>query len=175
MKKILIGLSFLVLSLSINATIVSAKEKVITLSIVNTEGNNIGTASFEQDGKNVRIHVQAKQLTPGVHGIHIHEFGLCDPPDFKSAGGHFNPIKHEHGFDNPKGFHNGDLPNIEVSSEGIVDVELVTAEVTLKKGKANSLLKKKGTSLVIHADIDDYVTDPAGNSGARIACGVISK
>lgn len=175
MKMLLIGLSFLMMSLNLNATIVSAKDKKIIVSIINTVGKNIGTASFVQDNENVRIHVQATQLTPGVHGIHIHENGQCDPPDFKSAGGHFNPINHQHGFDNPKGFHNGDLPNIEVSSDGTIDVELVTSVVTLKKGEANSLLKKKGTSLVIHADADDYVTDPAGNSGARIACGVISK
>ncbi|MCR8657172.1 superoxide dismutase family protein [Paenibacillus endoradicis] len=175
MKKILIGLSLLMMSLNINAADVSAKDKVITVSIINTEGKNIGTASLVQDDENVRIHVQAAHLTPGVHGIHIHENGLCDPPDFKTAGGHFNPINHQHGFNNEKGFHNGDLPNIEVSSDGTVDVELVTSVVTLKKGEANSLLKKKGTSLIIHADPDDYVTDPAGNSGARIACGVISK
>lgn len=173
MKKILIGLTFLMMCLNLNATIVSAKVKEITVSIINTEGKKIGTASLVQDDENVRIHVQAEKLTPGVHGIHIHENGQCDPPDFKSAGGHFNPINHQHGFNNEKGFHNGDLPNIEVSNDGTIDVELVTSVVTLKKGEANSLLKKKGTSIVIHADADDYVTDPAGNSGARIACGVI--
>ncbi|HIW34501.1 MAG TPA: superoxide dismutase family protein [Candidatus Paenibacillus intestinavium] len=175
MNKILIGLSLLIVSLCINTTDVSAKGKTITMSIMNTDGLSIGTASLVQDGDNVKIHLQASQLTAGVHGIHIHENGQCDPPDFKTAGAHFNPINHQHGFNNPKGFHNGDLPNIEVSSDGTIDVELITSVVTLKKGEANSLLKKKGTSLVIHADADDYVTDPAGNSGARIACGVISK
>lgn len=175
MKKILLGLSLLIVSLCMNTTAVSAKDKIISLSIINTDGNSIGTATLVQDGSNVKIHVKASQLTAGVHGIHIHENGQCDPPDFKSAGAHFNPINHQHGFNNSKGFHNGDLPNIEVASDGTVDVEFVTGVVTLKKGEANSLLKKKGTSLVIHADADDYVTDPAGNSGARIACGVIKK
>ncbi|GIP16440.1 superoxide dismutase [Cu-Zn] 2 [Paenibacillus montaniterrae] len=171
MKKIIIGLS-LALALLVPTTF--AAERPLTVPIVNSEGATIGQATFIQDGKNVTIHVKAKQLTPGEHGIHIHEKGICEPPEFKTAGEHFNPTAKHHGFDNPKGFHSGDLPNLAVAEDGTVDVMLVTDNVTLKKGKANSLRGKQGASLVIHAAPDDYVTDPAGNSGARIACGVIS-
>lgn len=150
-----------------------SEQQQLTISIMNTSGTKIGTAEFTTAGDQVHIHVRAKQLPPGTHGIHIHETGLCDPPDFKTAGEHFNPAKHKHGFNNEEGFHNGDLPNIEVAEDGTVDAELDTDAVTLKKGVANSLLKQGGTSLVIHATADDYVTDPSGNSGARIACGVI--
>lgn len=152
----------------------NAAEKPLSIPIINTEGAMIGQATIIQEGKDVNIHLTVKGLSPGEHGIHIHSQGLCQPPDFKSAGAHFNPKSKQHGFHNPKGPHEGDLPNINVAEDGTVDVTLVTKLVTLTKGKANSLRSKEGTSLVIHADLDDYVTDPAGNSGARIACGVIS-
>ena len=112
-------------------------------------------------------------LAQGVHGIHFHEKGKCKGPDFESAGAHLNPGKKQHGFQNPKGFHAGDLPNVTVKDDGTVNADLVTNQVTLEKGQPNSLLKKGGTALVIHAQADDYKTDPSGNSGARIACGAI--
>lgn len=175
MKKISLCLTVICLSFTCFATVIDAKETSLTTSIVNTKGQLIGTATFVEDGNGVNIHVQATHLPPGTHGIHIHENGDCTPPDFKTAGAHFNPIKHKHGFNNPEGYHNGDLPNIVVDAEGNVDVVIQTKDVTLKKRKENSLLKKKGTTLIIHANEDDYVTDPSGNSGDRIACSVISK
>jgi Cu-Zn family superoxide dismutase len=171
MKKLFISFTIM---MSLLVPTSYAAERPLSIPIINSEGTTIGQATFIQDGKNVNIHVKAKQLTPGEHGIHVHEKGLCDPPEFTTAGSHFSPTSKKHGFDNEKGYHAGDLPNIVVATDGTVDVTLVTNHVTLKKGKGNSLRSKQGTSLVIHADADDYVTDPAGNSGARIACGVIS-
>lgn len=141
--------------------------------ILNTEGKKIGEASFVEGADGVTINIQAEGLPPGKHGIHIHEKAVCTPPDFKSAGGHFNPENKEHGFDNPKGFHLGDLPNLEVDADGKVNAEVTTAFVTLKPGVDNYLLDSDGSSLVIHEKMDDYKTDPAGDSGDRIACAVI--
>ncbi|MBB6729898.1 superoxide dismutase family protein [Cohnella zeiphila] len=145
----------------------------VTAKIVNSQGQEVGTAMFTQADGSVKIHLEAKGLPPGVHGFHIHETGKCEPPDFASAGEHFNTTHKQHGFYNPKGFHVGDLPNIQVAADGTVKADIESKNVTLKKGEANSLLKKGGTSIVIHEKADDYVTDPSGNSGNRIACGVI--
>ncbi|MEK3936813.1 superoxide dismutase family protein [Sporosarcina sp. FSL W7-1349] len=147
----------------------------VSATLLNTKGEEIGKAHLEEQTEGVTISLQAEGLSPGIHGIHIHETGVCTPPDFESAGAHLNPAGKQHGFENPKGFHAGDLPNIEVPEDGKVVTQITTAEVTLKKGEPNSLLDGDGSALVIHADPDDYKTDPAGNSGARIACAAIGK
>ena len=150
-------------------------ETPINIPLINTEGEKVGEAELSENSKGVAIHVRAEGLEPGKRAIHIHETGKCEPPDFKSAGGHFNPGHKEHGFHNPKGYHAGDMPNLEVNSEGKVDEIIKTADVTLERGKPNSLLDKDGSALVVHAGEDDYVTDPAGNAGDRIICGAIVK
>ncbi len=150
-------------------------ETPINIPLINSEGEEVGEAEFSENSKGVAIHVRAEGLEPGKRAIHIHETGKCESPDFKSAGGHFNPGHKEHGFHNPKGYHAGDMPNLEVTSEGKVDEIIKTADVTLERGKPNSLLDKDGSALVIHAGEDDYVTDPAGNAGDRIICGAIVK
>jgi superoxide dismutase, Cu-Zn family len=122
----------------------------------------------------VRIDVNVSQLPPGTHGIHIHNVGKCEGPAFTSAGPHLNPASKKHGKDNPEGPHAGDLLNLQVDSNGVGKASLLDANVTLGSGP-NSVFHEGGTSLVIHASADDYKTDPAGNSGARIACGVIQK
>ncbi|QAY66473.1 superoxide dismutase family protein [Paenibacillus protaetiae] len=144
-----------------------------SVSIINAQGEKIGTAGLKQEKDGVHIHLTAEKLPPGTHGFHFHMTGKCDPPKFESAGSHFNPFNKEHGFHNPKGFHAGDLPNIEVGADGKINVDIKTEQVTLDKNKPNSLLKEGGTAIVIHEKADDYVTDPSGNSGDRIACGVI--
>jgi len=140
--------------------------------IVNAQGQKIGTATILPSSSGVRINVEVSQFPPGVHGIHIHTVGKCEGPDFTSAGAHFNPTSKKHGKDNPEGPHAGDLLNIEVAADGTGKASLSDQNVTLGSGP-NSLFNEAGTALVIHAKVDDYKTDPAGNSGARIACGVI--
>jgi superoxide dismutase, Cu-Zn family len=154
---------------------VSGEQKeAFVSSLLNTKGKKIGEVTLVQEVEGVMINVQAKDLPPGTLGIHIHETGVCTAPEFTSAGAHFNPTGNEHGFDNPKGFHLGDLPNIEVDKDGKVSMKLTTSEITLKKDQENSILDKDGSAVVIHERADDYKTDPAGNSGARIACAAIT-
>ncbi|MFD0958173.1 superoxide dismutase family protein [Paenibacillus chungangensis] len=145
----------------------------LTVDMMNQQGERIGRATISENTDKVRIHLEAEGLPPGKHALHFHEFGKCEGPDFKSAGGHFNPYHTQHGFNNPKGFHAGDLPNIEVDASGKVKVDMISAAVTLKPGKPNSLKREGGLALIIHAKADDYMTDPSGASGDRIACGVV--
>lgn len=147
----------------------------IHVNMVNTEMVKVGTATLKETPEGVKIHLEAEGLEPGTRAIHIHETAKCEAPDFKSAGGHYNPGQREHGFDNPKGFHAGDLPNIEVTDKGTVNVEITATNVTLKQGQENTLLDEDGSAIVIHAQADDYKTNPAGNAGDRIVCGVIKK
>lgn len=142
--------------------------------IVNAQGQKIGAAMIHPSDSGVRIDVEVSQLSPGTHGIHIHTVGKCEGPAFASAGGHFNPTTKKHGKDNPEGSHAGDLLSIEVGADGTGKASLLAPNATLGGG-ANSLFHEGGTALVIHEKADDYKTDPAGNSGARIACGVIQK
>ena len=142
--------------------------------IINTSGYKIGNVQFAEREPNlgVVLRLQAWGLPPGTHGFHIHDSGVCDTPEFHNAGGHFNPFGKKHGLLNPEGPHAGDLPNLVVPANGRVDVSYNIPSLTLKEGR-NSLLQPNGTSIVIHAEADDGISDPAGNSGARIACGVI--
>jgi Cu-Zn family superoxide dismutase len=151
----------------------AADSNMINVNLINDKGAKIGTARLTQASEGVHIHVEAAKLAPGIHGIHVHEYGVCDTPDFKSAGAHLNPENKPHGFKNTQGYHAGDLPNIEVDANGKINTDIVTKTVTLEKGKPNSLLKPEGVSLIIHEKADDYMTDPSGNSGNRVACGVI--
>lgn len=176
MKKIvtLIGVLFLTQSLGAAMAMSSSEPSALLIPINNGEGKQIGSAQLVQKADKVFIHIEAEKLAPGTHGVHFHNIGKCEAPDFKSAGDHFNPMSKQHGFNNPKGYHSGDLPNIAVGADGKVTADIASADVTLLKGKPNSLLKEGGTALIIHEKADDYVTDPSGNSGNRMACGVIN-
>jgi len=144
--------------------------------IVNVQGMRVGTAKITPTKNGVRIAVDVSHLPPGEHGIHLHTAGKCELPAFTSAGGHFNPTAAHHGANNTQAPHPhlGDLPNLVVDNDGKAKTTLVASGVTLGEG-ANSLFHEGGTSLVIHAKADDLMSDPSGNSGDRIACGVISK
>jgi Cu-Zn family superoxide dismutase len=140
----------------------------------NAAGQSVGTAAFKQVKTGVQISLSLSGFPAGTHAFHIHAVGKCDPPDFKTAGGHFNPEGKKHGLKNPEGPHAGDMPNITVGANGKGKAKVLNTRVTLGEG-ANSLFHEGGTSLLIHEKADDYMTDPAGNAGTRIACGVIEK
>jgi superoxide dismutase, Cu-Zn family len=146
-----------------------------TIALRDSAGADIGTAELRQEGSGVRLLVSVTGLPPGSHGIHFHENGSCEHSGgeaFGGAGAHFSPEQRQHGLENPQGPHAGDLPNLAVGSDGAGRLEGTTDRVTLASGP-NSLIRAGGTSLVIHASPDDQRTDPSGNSGARVACGVI--
>ena len=149
----------------------AAKTKV---ELKDAQGKPVGDVILWDQGPGVALEVKLHDLTPGVHAIHFHQVPKCEGPDFKSAGGHFNPESKKHGFENPEGHHAGDMPNFTVDAKGKADAKLEDKDVDLG-AEAHSLFSNGGTALVIHAKADDYKTDPSGKSGDRIACGVLTK
>jgi Cu-Zn family superoxide dismutase len=148
-------------------------------TFVDAGGTTVGWARLVEDATGrVHVNVHVKGLAPGLHGIHIHANGACSPT-FAAAGGHYNPLVHEHGLENPAGPHAGDLPNLVVNGAGIGHLDAVTDRVTLSQGPAtlfDTTTGAVGSALIIHASPDDQVTDSTnGNSGARIACAVIEE
>ena len=136
--------------------------------LIDQSGKQIGTVRAWQTAGGVSFHVRATGLRHGVHGIHVHPIGRCDPPDFASAGTHWNPTNKQHGLNNPNGPHAGDMPNVTVAANGVLDQTVVLPKATMAQ-----LLDADGSSIMIHANADDYVSQPAGNSGPKIACAVI--
>lgn len=150
--------------------------KKTTVALKDAKGNSVGSATIKTSGKGVEVKLDVKSLPPGDHALHFHQNAKCDAPDFKSAGPHFNPDQKQHGFLNPAGHHNGDMANFTVKSDGTAKATIKDPDVVLGVGtEPNSLFANGGTVLMIHAKADDMKSDPAGNAGDRIACGVITK
>ena len=146
----------------------------IKTTLTNSQGEPAGTAEFKQVSKGVEVKVSLKNIPFGDHGVHIHEHAVCAGPDFKTAGGHFNPDGKQHGFQNPMGHHAGDTPtNISVGEDHTGSAKWLLTAVTLQPGVPNSLLTNGGTAIIVHEKADDMKTDPSGASGNRIACGLI--
>jgi superoxide dismutase, Cu-Zn family len=138
----------------------------------NAAGKDLGTLTLTEDSKGITAAGRLTGLPPGKHGVHLHTTGKCDPPKFTSAGEHWNPTSRQHGTKNPQGPHLGDMPNIIVGRDSSASVQVTTPGGTF--GGTNPLLDSDGAAVVVHAKPDDYQSQPAGNSGDRIACGVVT-
>jgi Cu-Zn family superoxide dismutase len=141
--------------------------------LMDAKGKKVGEAKFKEVQGGVELSAKLTGLPAGQHAIHIHDQGKCEGPAFTTAGGHFNPAKKKHGMENPEGHHAGDMPNFTVAADGKGTFKTVIKGVTLAGTGENSVFHTGGTSLMVHEKPDDMKTDPAGNAGARIACGVI--
>lgn len=153
------------------ATAVPASAQMAKAALKDKSGKAVGDVDLNQTPNGVLLRLSIKGMSPGQHAFHVHAVGKCDAP-FETAGPHFNPGNHKHGMMSGPG-HAGDMPNLHVLQSGELTIEVMNPAVTLEKGKPNSLFDADGSSIVIHDKPDDYKSDPAGNAGDRIACGVI--
>lgn len=151
-----------------------AAQAVVKVELKDGQGQSVGTATVTPSMGMVHIQLDVKGLKPGEHAIHVHAVPKCEGPAFTSAGGHFNPAGKKHGLKSPEGPHAGDMNNFTVAADGTSKAMVMANNITMGS-EANSVFANGGTALVIHAGPDDYVTDPAGAAGDRIACGVIAK
>ena len=172
MRTVLTVATVILFAGTAGSAIAAAPSKAGAL-LSDSAGAQKATATLTQTRKGLRLVVDAKGLPAGVHGVHLHTVGQCTPPDFASAGGHWNPTHKMHGKDNPMGEHMGDLPNMTVGADGTGHLDATIPGAMLSGGDM-PLLDADGASVVIHATADDYKTDPSGNSGGRIACGTIA-
>ena len=150
---------------------VKPAENIARAALTGADGKSYGEVIIGEGDGGLIVQIKAKGLEPGPRGVHIHEVGQCEGPDFSSAGGHWNPTESEHGFDNPKGAHMGDLFNLEIAGDGTGSLEARIEGASLRSG-TNAMMDADGSAFVIHAGPDDMKTDPSGESGGRIACGV---
>jgi len=172
MRLATVSLALLALAVPAGA---AKKDKALVIPLKTSKGEDAGTATFSETKKGkLEIKLNLKNLPEGDHAVHIHQTPLCEAPDFKTAGGHFNPDKKQHGSMNPMGHHNGDLPgNLSVGVEHTANVTWTVDYLSMGTGNANDIIANGGTSIMVHEKGDDMKTDPTGNAGNRIACGVI--
>ncbi len=166
------AIAFSAISVAAAAPIASAADMAVA-EIIGSDGTIIGNATFEQTPTGVLISVDVTGLPPGGHGIHLHAVGSCTP-DFKAASGHINPDMVMHGLRNPEGPDNGDLPNLYSAVDGSARAEFFTTRVSVTGGGMPALLDEDGSSVIIHENPDDHMTQPIGGAGGRIGCGIIS-
>jgi Cu-Zn family superoxide dismutase len=152
----------------------AAQKATVKVDLSDGQGKSVGTAELSPAGQGVSISLNLMNLTPGEHAIHVHTVAKCEGPAFTTAGPHLNPDMKHHGLQNPEGPHAGDMPNFTVAGDGTAKATVVAPGVTMGDD-SHSVFTNGGTALVIHANADDMKSDPAGNAGARIACGVIVK
>jgi Cu-Zn family superoxide dismutase len=151
-----------------------AQSPTAKAALKDAAGKDVGTVQLIQTPHGVLLKMTLKGAVPGEHAFHIHAVGKCEAP-FTSAGGHFNPASKKHGMEATEGAHAGDMPNLHIPANGELTIEVANHMVSLVKGQPNSLFDADGSALIIHAGVDDYKTDPTGNAGDRIACGVITE
>jgi Cu-Zn family superoxide dismutase len=159
---------------SVSSPLLAQTASVAKAVLKDKSGKDVGEANLTQTRNGVLLRLSVKGIEPGEHAFHVHAVGKCEPP-FTSAGGHFNPASHKHGLEAPDGAHAGDMPNLYVPQSGDLTVEVLNTMITLAKGQPNSVFHSGGTALVVHAKADDNKSDPAGNAGDRIACGVVTE
>ena len=169
---LVIGLGAVYVSAQAPATQAPAPGAKATLK--DAQGKTVGEATLRESPAGVLVKLDLQGVPPGTHAFHVHTVGKCDAPDFMTAGGHFNPTTMKHGLLAAGGPHAGDMPNVYVPADGKLSVEVLDQNVTLAAGP-KSLFDADGSALMLHATADDYTSDPAGNAGARLACGVVTK
>ncbi|WP_066805443.1 superoxide dismutase family protein [Sphingomonas asaccharolytica] len=147
-----------------------AAGRIATATLMTAAGKQVGKVTVREVDGGLSVSVDASDLPPGMHGAHLHTVGKCEGPDFASAGGHWNPTNMKHGSMNPQGPHEGDMPNLMIGADG-----RGTLTTRLAAASFDALMDADGAAMVIHAAADDLKTDPSGNSGARVACGVLAK
>lgn len=179
MRKWLVPVAFAALMMTVPGFTAAAQKtvkKTVKVALQTSHGQPAGTVTFSNAKNGIKMKISLENIPFGEHAVHIHEHAVCDAPDFHGAGGHFNPAGKHHGYENPEGHHNGDLPkNVAVGEDHRGEATFVLNDISLDPSAPNSIFANGGTSVVVHEKADDMKSDPSGNAGNRIACGVVKQ